>query len=479
MKRSVKWLWGVLVFFCMVLTTTSDLWAVPAFSRAYKTSCVTCHEAFPKRNATGEAFRMNGFQFEDDASYRKQEPVELGDEAYERLWPNSIWPSTLPSQVPFSLITRFMAEQDMDGSREDSLMFIFPEEIEAVWAGKLGKDISFYGDIIFVQKDFGGQEIDSWAMLKAWLEFQDLVGPERSVNLRIGSVGTQGMGLYTARDSNSYYTHYYLYTSAMMPGIKLDETDLTAFNGNPFSIDAQVGVELNGRGKHWMYSTGIVTGNVKNTTNEDPEDDIFFVGAGNDTGAKDLFLQVAYKIGGLGFDGSGAEVKNPLTARPEFWRDDSFIISLFGYKGTAEIEIEDSLGGTWKGDDEFWRLAIGFQQKYKDLTFGAGYMLGYNDNPYGNLSAESVDSKSWFVEANYVVYPWLIPYGRYEVMNWDLPKGVEGLNPDQDTAQVVAGCKALIRANVSVNVEATYFTEGEELNEGIDNTLFVLLNAAF
>ncbi len=478
MKRFMKWIWGGLVC-SLVLTAATDLWAVPTFSRTYKTSCVTCHEAFPKRNATGEAFRMNGFRFADDETYRKQEPVELGDEAYERLWPKSVWPSTLPSQFPLSLITRFMAEVDMDGSREDGVMFIFPEELEAVWAGTLGKNIGFYGDIIFVQKDFGGNETESWAMLKAWLEFESLIGPERAVNLRVGSVGTQGMGLYTARDTNSYYTHYYLYTSWMMPDVKLEKSSLTDFNGNPFSIDAQIGAELNGRGKHWMYSTGVVTGNVKNTTDAKPEDDIFFVGAGDDTGSKDVFFQCAYKIGGLGFDGSGAQVENPLTARPEFWRDDSFIVSLFGYNGTAEIDIEDDLGDTWNGDDDFWRLAIGFQQKYKDLTFGAGYMIGSNDNPYGYLSTESVDSKTWFAEASYVLYPWLIPYGRYEALDLDLPKDVPGLNPDQDSARFVYGCKILIRANVSLNIEGTYYTEGEDLDEGIDNTLFLLLNAAF
>lgn len=478
MKRLLKWVGGAMMF-SLVLTTATKLWAMPVFARVYRTSCVTCHEAFPKRNAVGEAFRMNGFRFIDDESYRKQEPVEMGDEAYKRLWPKAVWPSSLPGQLPISVIARLMAELDMDNTREDTLMFLFPEELELVWAGKIGEDISLYGDIIFIQKDFGGDDTESWATLKLWLEFQDLVGPEKTVNLRLGSVGTQGMGLYTNRDSNSLSTHLYLYSEWAMPKVKVEATDLRDFQGNPFTIEPQVGVELNGRGKRWMYSTGVVTGNVKNSASEAPEDDIYFVGAGDDTGAKDVFFQTAFKIGGLAFDGSGMEVENPLTARPEFWRDDSLTLSLFGYNGTAEIDIVDALGHAWTGDDDFWRLGLGFQQKYRDLAFGGAYMLGSNDNPYGYLSEKSVDSESWMAEASYFVYPWLIPYGRYEALDLDLPENVPGLNPDQDYARYVVGCKALIRANVALNIESSFYTEGEDLYEGVDNTLFVLLSASF
>ena len=63
----------------IVLVLASEGWTVPYFSRKYRTSCVTCHEAFPKRNAVGEGFRMRGFQFVDDDVYRKEEPVEMGD----------------------------------------------------------------------------------------------------------------------------------------------------------------------------------------------------------------------------------------------------------------------------------------------------------------------------------------------------------------------------------------------------------------
>ncbi|UCF35474.1 MAG: hypothetical protein JSU96_11550, partial [Acidobacteriota bacterium] len=60
-----------------------------------------------------------------------------------------------------------------------------------------------------------------------------------------------------------------------------------------------------------------------------------------------------------------------------------------------------------------------------------------------------------------------------------LPTGVPGLRADQDNARVVIGCRTMLRANVGLSVEGTFYTKGEELQEGIDSTLFFLLNLSF
>jgi hypothetical protein len=480
MKTSTRWI-GMGIFLAMLLLMlilASQGRAVPYFSRKYRTSCVTCHEAFPKRNAVGEGFRMRGFRFVDDESYRKEEPVEMGDEAYKRLWPNAVWPSALPAQIPLSLIGRFLGEVDLDGSRDESVMFLLPEELEMVAADAMGDSLSFYGDVIYISKDFGGSETESWITAKAWLQFQSLLGPENLLNLRVGTVGTQGMALYTARDANNFTTHFYQYTTWGMPQVKLDSSGLNDFKGNPFTLQPLAGIELNGVGKRWMYSGGWVASDVKNPVNEFPDSDFYVVGIGEKS-PQDFFLQCAYKIGGLPMDGSVAKGENMLAADPQFWRDDHLMFSLFGYRGTADIEIEDAAGETSTSDDDFWRLGGGVQAKYKDLTVGAGYMWGRNDNPYGDLSSKSVDSGAWLAEAYYFVYPWLIPYVRYEGLYLDLPSNVDGLDDDQDRGRIIVGGKAMIRSNIALNVEVTTYTNGAKVEEGIDNTLFVLLSAGF
>lgn len=461
----------------LLLLLPSQLLAVPAFSRRYETSCATCHMAFPRLNAVGESFRLNGYRFVNDEQYRKIQPVELGDEAYKRLWPRALWPSDVPRASPLSLVNRLMGEVDLDGSRRQAVTFLFPEEIEAVWVANLGDDISLYGDVIFLQKDFGGEKPQSWATLKGWIQFQDLVG-ERKLNLRAGTVGTQTLGLFTARDANFYGTHYYLYTSWIMPRPKLEDAGLAGFKGNNFSIGPRSGLEVNGFGKHWFYAGGLVNGDLARSATEPPESAVSFLGMG-EGGGTDGYLQLAWKIGGAPFDRSGEQQSETLAPNAEFWRDDATTLSLFGYRGRATIRTVATDGRAEEHDDPFWRFGAGVQHQVRDLTIGAVWVQGSDVRPYGSLSDKSVASRTWHVEAIVAAYPWLFPYARYESRALDVPKGIRGLSSEQDIGRVMVGGKAMIRPNVALTGEAAIYRKGAELEEGFDRTLFVLLSVAF
>ena len=79
MRTSRRWI-GLGTFFAMLLLMlilASEGQTVPYFSRKYRTSCVTCHEAFPRRNSVGEGFRMRGFRF-----------VEVPEVEYKTMAPN-------------------------------------------------------------------------------------------------------------------------------------------------------------------------------------------------------------------------------------------------------------------------------------------------------------------------------------------------------------------------------------------------------
>jgi hypothetical protein len=467
---------GIAALACVV---ASEVIAVPTFARRYSTSCATCHQAYPRLNSVGESFRLMGYQFVDDERYRKQQPVELGDEAYKRLWPKALWPTEIPRNSPLSFMGRFMVETDLDGSRPATFTFLLPEEVELVWAGNVGSKMSFYGDAIFLQKDFGGEEPDSWATLKAWLQFQSLFGGDNKFNLRLGTVGTQTMGLFTARDANFYGTHFYLYTSWFMPQVNLEQAGLASFKGNNFSIGPQMGVELNGVGKHWYYAVGVVNGDLQVPAGTPPPSDVSFVGMGSTTSSKDFYTQLAYKVGGMSFDRNAEEGPENLGGQSQFWRDDSWIFTLFGYRGTADIESVYLDGTEMVERDNFWRLGLGVQKQIKDFSISAAYVAGGNDNPYGSLSDASVDSATYHVEVLAWAYPWLIPYGRFEGLSIDMPDDVPGLSPEQDIERVMIGAKFMIRPNVFCVVETAHYTKGDFLEEGFDKTLFVLLSASF
>ena len=83
---------------------TERVEAIPAFARKYQTSCQTCHVAYPKLNAFGEAFRNNGYRFpRGDSDTIEDKPVPLGAPGWKRVWPKGVWPSDIPNLPPVAL----------------------------------------------------------------------------------------------------------------------------------------------------------------------------------------------------------------------------------------------------------------------------------------------------------------------------------------------------------------------------------------
>ncbi len=471
----------VLITAIIVLVVVFVAWdssALPAFARKYETSCVTCHEAFPKLNAVGEAFRINGFKFVDDELYVKEEPVELGDEVYKRLWPkNAVWPADIPGLPPLSIKFTSQYEMDLGGTKAARSQFVFPNELKLLGAGRFGDNISFFTEIGYSQGESGGHghggpEGGVATSMEGWMQFEDLFGIEDKLNLRVGTVGMQEFGLFNARDHDRMSINPYLYTTWSMPapddhlvqGILGGSGEV---EGNDFTIHAQPGIELNGFGRRWRYAVGVVNGNGSVSDNNSE---------------KDLYLQFAYKFWGRGFDGStGGEGSAMGGGQP--WRDDSLLFSLFGYRGTGQVNI---IGR--KEKDNFWRFGPGLQWKYRDLTLSGGYIFGKNNRPYGAISNDSVDSEAWFLEARYVAYPWLFPYVRYEGLKLKLASGIPGLfvQENQDRERIIVGAKALVRANITLALEGRFYTKDERQTRGLapgqkgdDDQALVTMSYAF
>jgi hypothetical protein len=477
----------------LVLMPARDLKAMPSFARRYKTSCVTCHETFPRLNSIGDAFRLNGYRFKDDERYLKDEPQELGDEAYKKLWPKAIWPSHIPSDSGFSAAARFFTEINSGNDspqRKSDVTFVLPHEVEVSWAGSLGDNISAYGDMIFVQEDYGTEKTYSWLMAKAWMEFSDLLGPEDMFNLRLGTVGMHTIGLYTATNEKRIGLQPYTFNSWFMPGADAYKSEeLIDFRGNSFVLQPQLGFEVSGFGRRWLYYAGLVNGNIERPEGGDPDlydmDGIFFVGSGKNTSSKDFYAGAGYKIGGIGLDGSGAKDDNMMSNQSEFWRDDSIFLTVFGYRGTAKISVDQYDDDTYtthtltESNDDFWRVAAGIKGKYKDLTVSTGYMKGRNENPFGVLWDNSVDIDAWFAESHYFVYPWLIPYVRYEGVYFDNLPEDKIIQLKQDREIFTIGFKAHITSNIFVNAEYAKFTNAPDYICLTDEMTFIQLVGAF
>jgi len=139
----------------IVLLCFNDSKAIPSFARKYKTSCQTCHSIYPKLNPFGEAFRINGYQFpQDDEDQIKEEPVKLGSEMYKRVWPDAVWPNSIPASVPISLRSRMgLIVETVDDRTFGE--FGLPT-LQLMAAGTMGEDISvFVGAHLFEDGEVG------------------------------------------------------------------------------------------------------------------------------------------------------------------------------------------------------------------------------------------------------------------------------------------------------------------------------------
>ncbi len=471
---------------CLVFAVlTENAQAMPAFARKYKTSCVTCHEAFPRLNGVGEAFRLNGYKFSDDELYIKEEPVEMGDEAYKRLWPNAIWPSDIPGLPPLSITLDSQASYDVGGTKSARSDFNFPQNAKLLGAGALGDSMSVFLELGFTRTGAGAGHHGGAATtegtqtdVEGWVMFEDLFGRENTFNIRVGTIGMHEMGLFTARSHNRFSVSNYLYSSWSMPtptGHNIatlftgdeDNASQFDFDGNPFTIHAQPGIELNGFGKQWRYAAGLVNGNGTKYNDNNTE--------------KDVYLQLAYKMGGIGFDGSGMG-EGGLGSGSDPWVDDSVTLSFFGYYGTSPVELKRTVSDVVvldsKESDRYWRAGPGILWRTGNLQLGAGYIWGKNDNPFGAVSSKSVNSETWFVEANYFAKPWLIPYARYETLTLDLPSEVSSGDEASwangaDQERVVVGAKMLLRANVSLGLEGIFYLKDDRADSNDDNSMLL------
>ena len=396
--------------------------AIPSFARKYKTSCSTCHYAFPKLNGFGKAFKNNGYRYPagQDLEMTKEEPVSLGAEAYKKVWPNAIWPSDIPGTAPIALnaIGRFHYDNTVNDKK--SGYFEIPSVFDFFYGGTLGDKISYFGEVELTRT--------------ADVEYQFAVNYDfkPGFHLKLGSVGLE--------DATP------------------DHLTLTAEDYNVGSLQNQSGtwqltdgagggLELWGAGNGpggkggFTYKVGIGNGHS--------DDNNFDLNR-----KKDYYGRITYKIGGLGeIGGTTGQASN----QSEFYIDNSLRFGAFVYKGTANPDSTRDKFSVIGGDIDWWykrfnMTAVVLQMKSK--------YLGTNRN-----------SLAWFVEGNYVIYPWLIGRARYESTDPDTND-----NSNQVENNILPGIVVMLRANVRLSME---YLKPLDKSRKTDDRFTIQFNLAF
>ena len=417
--------------------------AVPAFSRKYQTSCQTCHAIFPKLNPFGQAFRLNGYHLPaETAEQIKQKPVSLGAEAYERMWPEMVFPSDLPGNVPFALNTKmeniYSSTSDDNGHQIVHNDFQFPQEANLFAAGTLGKTFGFFGEVTWAERPDGGSDTE---IEHARLDVISAFGPDHLFNLRIGKLapnlydGFQEMWLMTDNGVDTLFTY-----------------NPIGFHGGTGLADSGGGVSLPERTRAIeMY--GIAAHRLFYVVGVDQP-----IGSGGLNGSfgsnsrKNFYARLDYKIGGMGLDGDTTGVQVPA----ENWREKSLRVGVLGYTGDGTdvpFEIADDSGNPFKMQDRRYnRYGVFASWYFGDLNLfgvalhGTDRLQLLDDKTLDLLSEATRTYDAWFAQADYVIRPPFQVSARYENLRVADPTvpSIRTLN---------ANFSLLVRANIKAMLE--------------------------
>jgi len=414
--------------------------AVPVFARKYATSCQTCHTVFPKLNAFGEAFRLNGYRFPGETEEQvKEKPVSLGADAYKKVWPAAVYPGNIPAHVPLAMNVKMADVYAKSHGDEGSAIvhndFQAPQEANIFSAGTFGDIFSFFGELTFEQSSEGSEV----GVEHAEFHINSPFGAPHAVNFKLGKFapdfadGFQEMWLMTDNGIETLFSYNPIGANG---GTELSED----MGGISLPMMVQ-GLEFYGVAKHrFFYTVGVVNG----------------LGPGSDSfdgnASKDVYARFDYKFGGMGLDGDTTGVNLP----PENWRENSVRVGVLGYFGDGsgiDFASEDGLGTPINIQDRnFQREGIYVSWLHGDLNlFGVALhgtdKLRVNDADTGDpISDRSYSYDTWFAQADYVIRPPFQVSLRYEE-----------LTPGDTTADKIRFLNAdftyLVRANIKAMLE--------------------------
>ncbi|MEK6551882.1 MAG: hypothetical protein AABZ54_00335 [Bacteroidota bacterium] len=400
----------VAVFFVLLAAETSN--AIPTFSRKYQTSCSTCHYAFPMLNAFGTAFKNNGYRYPGgDENYRKEEPVSLGAEGYKKVWPDAIWPADIPGSSTFSIQTIGRINYAAMGNVKWG--FEIPHEVEVFYAATIGEDFSIFGEIE-IENENNETEIA--------FPFAFQYDNSPLLHVRIGMVNPDP----TPNPHRLTRNHYNIASFKTRNDWRYRDENL--------GIEVWGAKNSEGDRGGFTYRLGVTNGQ----------------GITDNNSAKDIYGLLSYKIGGLGVTG-GTEGSQSETS--QFYIDNSLTLGGFFYKGTAsKTGSADEDFTLYGGNVEFW---------YDRFIANAALMMANSDI----VNKASRKSLVYYLQGNYVFFPWLIGLARYE---W------EDKDTDSDLVKpvnaIIPGITVMVRANVKFVLEFKKFLD--DANEKKDT--FVL-----
>jgi len=495
----------VVYIFLLLLFYPAVSHAIPAFSRQYQTSCSTCHLDFPKLNDFGKAFKDAGFKFPtDNDSFLKIPAIMLGTPAQKEMFPHAIWPGTIPGILPVGLrMNTFFQKTSGNRGNFDSLVpagtpapFVpktdFSSGLFSIFtAGNFGSDIAFWVD---EDLSIGGDNA-AGGLGDGYLKFVNIGRvirlPKDALSLRVGRFELD-LPFTQARSINisPYDIYGQANIGATTPGFAQHNVN------NQFTmVDGANGIEFSGGHMYggYHYSIAIVnqnTSGVSQPSNTSP----FIpsptgganggVGFASDSNFKDLYGRVSYRFNLESDKTSRNAVQAAGASGP---RDHTYLnVGAFTFYGRS---VQRFSGTDLTGApavlgvrEPFYRAGGDFSFNYRTFNIYGLYMYGHDTNqlpvditgtliplpigptsaPVGFVHGAPATFNGGFVQADYLVLPWVMTIMRWDAVNSGQDR-VNALAESTSTPFVLPfrstrnrftpGVQFLIHANIKASFE--------------------------
>ncbi len=419
----------------LILAVCDSASALPVFARRYETSCTTCHAIIPKLNPFGIAFRNNGYRIPlAEEKLLKSQDVSLGAPAWKQLWPKAVWPGKITGVPPVAF--RVATDVNMRPSQPVNVNFDFPSFLSLYLVGPAGDTVSFFGSVFM----FGAT--NTLVVDRAWAQFR--LTPEKPGTnwavLKVGRIDVRAepfsSGYRRTTAQNFNISDY----RPVADSVRMRDKDAgIELWGAATGPDNRGGVE---------YAAGIVQGTG---------------GAAENNNFKDMYWTASYKVGGHGVVGSRREVDGEVPINS--YAEKSLTFGTYGYRGKGVTRVTGPAV-----ENQFTRAGGKVDAYIGNLNLFGAVVVGHDN--IRDSARRSIRSSAFYAEADYMLFPWLMPIVRFEKTNYS--------DGRRAVRQVLPAVNIAIRANVRVVVEGRLFnhlspggTARTGLNEGLARLEFL------
>lgn len=477
-KRFLRTLPGLLaVAFLSVLCNSGTSHAVPAFARAYKIECTTCHTIAPELNEYGDAFLKNSYVYVGKATKTLKKKDVAPSPAATSETPTTEAPKVMGAGDSSKLSKlkagamgvdgaakaptaepAVSAAEPADSASEGMILAGIPEQLP----------ISFTGSINYFTGDrrniVGGNEVDFAARsfkLHAAGNFRDTIGffaTYVAYAEGAGNDNTSSTPSNAGSNINEFFfqwrnllgTPVNLKAGRMQPKLGLWKTNnklsvtndyvpysYTVGQKSVFSIQQpQDALELNTiLGKRLFLAAGIVNRKGQNE--------------------KDGYGHISYKFGGADYLANEPDVD--LTKEESILDFLTVTVGSYGYTGK---------NGKFNSNDQknsYYRIGLDTELLYKNyrLRMLGGY--GVDDDATPDFTPTLVRSKAFTVEGEVSLLVNLIVAGRFEYLQ-EVAKHETALFADRYSRSYIATLGYTPLENFKLSTEFKYEIGQADIN---------------